>query len=205
MKLHFFQQGASLQLHLENFSPLFKKPFLKKDTMQSYKRWLPLSLHCHDENQRVVDASRETLLCSARLLKRKDLQQMLRVDQTWRFGEGLLAQDRSRAAEHLHRALLYLDSPQESLRAAAIRFIGMAGQHLRGNKRELQSICQALDDKAQDISPAIRRLALETAFVLRAAPGSILQKWQDGFRRARKNRPCLWARGWLCCWSSEES
>ncbi|XP_023803492.1 centrosome-associated protein CEP250-like, partial [Cyanistes caeruleus] len=68
-------------------------------------------------------ASRETLLCSARFLKRKDLQQMLRVDQTWRFGEGLLAQDRSRAAEHLHRALMYLDSPQESLRAAAIRFI----------------------------------------------------------------------------------
>uniref|UniRef100_A0A8C0U503 Maestro heat-like repeat-containing protein family member 7 n=1 Tax=Cyanistes caeruleus TaxID=156563 RepID=A0A8C0U503_CYACU len=115
------------------------KKALKSHVQQSL---LPLSLHCHDENQRVVDASRETLLCSARFLKRKDLQQMLRVDQTWRFGEGLLAQDRSRAAEHLHRALLYLDSPQESLRAAAIRFIGMAGQHLRGNKRELQSICQ---------------------------------------------------------------
>ncbi|XP_023803317.1 maestro heat-like repeat-containing protein family member 6 [Cyanistes caeruleus] len=179
-----------------------EKEALKSHVHQSL---LPLFFHCHDENQQVAEASQRALLSMVKVLKRRDLANPVKDKQLWKFAEVLLAQDESRAAEHLHQALPYLHNPQEPLRAAAIRFMGMAGQHLRGNKRELQSICQALDDKAQDISPAIRRLALETAFVLRAAPGSILQKWQDGFRRARKNRPCLWARGWLCCWSSEES
>ena len=38
-----------------------------------------------------------------------------------------LAQDRSRAAEHLRQALPYLQSPQEPLREAAIRFMGEPG------------------------------------------------------------------------------
>ncbi|XP_056371605.1 translation initiation factor IF-2-like [Oenanthe melanoleuca] len=38
-----------------------------------------------------------------------------------------LAEDRSRAAEHLRQALPYLRSPQEPLRDAAIRFIGEPG------------------------------------------------------------------------------
>ncbi|XP_056363158.1 uncharacterized protein LOC130261208 isoform X3 [Oenanthe melanoleuca] len=82
---------------------------------------------------------------------------------------------------------IILDSPQESLRQAAIRFLGMAGQHLRGHKRQLRRICQALEDKAEDMSPAIRSQALETAFLLRTverASGSVLQKLQDQFCRA---------------------
>ncbi|XP_031950584.1 atherin-like [Corvus moneduloides] len=35
-----------------------------------------------------------------------------------------LAEDRSRAAERLHQALPFVESPQESLREAAVRFIG---------------------------------------------------------------------------------
>ncbi|XP_041875753.1 translation initiation factor IF-2-like [Corvus kubaryi] len=35
-----------------------------------------------------------------------------------------LAEDRSRAAERLHQALPFVDSPQESLREAAVRFMG---------------------------------------------------------------------------------
>ena len=38
-----------------------------------------------------------------------------------------LAEDRSRAAEHLRQALPYLESPQEPLREAAIRFMGEPG------------------------------------------------------------------------------
>ncbi|XP_068033807.1 uncharacterized protein [Anomalospiza imberbis] len=70
-----------------------------------------------------AEASRETLRCSARFLHRKDLQWMLQVDQTWRFGESLLAEDRSRAVEHLRHALQHLESPQQSLRQAAIRLM----------------------------------------------------------------------------------
>ncbi|XP_056371827.1 uncharacterized protein LOC130266604 [Oenanthe melanoleuca] len=38
-----------------------------------------------------------------------------------------LAEDRSRAAEHLRQALPYLESPQEPLREAAVRFMGEPG------------------------------------------------------------------------------
>ncbi|XP_039411479.1 maestro heat-like repeat-containing protein family member 7 [Corvus cornix cornix] len=89
-----------------------KKP-LKRHVRQSL---LPLFFHCHDENQRVAEASRETLLCAVRFLKRRDLKQLLKMEDSWSFCERLLAEDRSRAAEHLRQALPYLYSPQEPLR-----------------------------------------------------------------------------------------
>ncbi|XP_056370426.1 maestro heat-like repeat-containing protein family member 6 [Oenanthe melanoleuca] len=179
-----------------------------KTALKSHVRrsLLPLSFHCHDENQRVAKTSRAALHSSATFLQRKDLQEVLQLEQTWSFG--VLAEDRRRAPEHLRRALLYLDSPQEPLRQAAISFIGMAGRHLRGHKRELQRVCQALEDKAEDISPAIRSQALETAFLLRALErpsGSILGKLLHEFRGARRKRPSLWCCVRLCCWTSEES
>nr|XP_054500724.1 centrosome-associated protein CEP250-like [Agelaius phoeniceus] len=70
---------------------LYFLPEGDKKSMKSYmhQSLLPLFFHCHDENQRMAEASRETLHCSATFLHRKDLQHMLRLDQTWRFGEGL--------------------------------------------------------------------------------------------------------------------
>ncbi|XP_041908744.1 maestro heat-like repeat-containing protein family member 7 isoform X1 [Corvus kubaryi] len=62
------------------------KKALKSHVRQSL---LPLSFHCHDEDWHVANASRETLRCAASFLKRRDLERMLDVDQTWRFGEGL--------------------------------------------------------------------------------------------------------------------
>ncbi|XP_074403985.1 uncharacterized protein LOC141730418 [Zonotrichia albicollis] len=200
---------------------------------------VPLSFHCHDENQIVAEASRKTLHSAARFLKRRDFQQMLQVDQTWRFGEGLgcaarggrgraqaapgpgaepaptlpscrslqLAEDRSRAAEHLRQALRYLESPQEPLREAAVRFMGMAGRHLRGNIEDLQVICEALEEMAYDSSPAVRKLATEAGFVLRAvqrAPYPTWRKLRDQFCSAWKKRPRLCHGALLCCWSSVE-
>ncbi|XP_066179378.1 maestro heat-like repeat-containing protein family member 6 [Sylvia atricapilla] len=85
---------------------------------------LPLYLHCHDENQHVANAAWETLLRVTKFLKRRKLKQLVRKKQLLKFSKCLLADDRSRAAEHLRRALPYLESPQESLREAALRFIG---------------------------------------------------------------------------------
>ncbi|XP_066179377.1 maestro heat-like repeat family member 5 [Sylvia atricapilla] len=84
----------------------------------------PLLIYCHDVNQLVANASRETLHCLAKFLKRKDLEQLLKKEHPLNMDECKLADDRSRAAEHLRRALPYLESPQESLREAALRFIG---------------------------------------------------------------------------------
>ncbi|KAL9820650.1 uncharacterized protein GJ701_017605 [Geothlypis trichas] len=115
-----------------------EKKALKTPLCQSL---LPLFFHCHDENRLVAQASQETLLCVAEFLKRRNLERLLKRQKLCKFSECLLAEDRSRAAEHLRRALPYLQSPQESLRAAAIRFMGMAAQHLRGKKEELRLMC----------------------------------------------------------------
>ncbi|XP_056371700.1 maestro heat-like repeat-containing protein family member 7 [Oenanthe melanoleuca] len=124
---------------------------LKTQVQQSL---LPLFIHCHDKNQRAAQASWETLHCAATFLERKDLKKLVKRKKLWKFAECLLAEDRSRAAEHLRQALPYLRSPQEPLRDAAIRFIGMAGWCLRGQEEELQIICEALEYMADDSSPA---------------------------------------------------
>nr|XP_041569165.1 maestro heat-like repeat-containing protein family member 6 isoform X2 [Taeniopygia guttata] len=92
-----------------------EKEALKTHVRQSL---LPLSFHCHDENQRVAEASQETLLCAAEFLKRRDLEKLVKNQELWKFTECLLAEDSSSAAEHLRRALPYLQSPQEPLREA---------------------------------------------------------------------------------------
>ncbi|CAN8174076.1 unnamed protein product, partial [Coccothraustes coccothraustes] len=133
---------------------------------------LPLFFHCHDENRRVAQVSRETLLSVVRFLKRKDLKQLLKADEMWRMAECLLAEDRSRAAEHLRRALPYLQSPQEPLREAAVRFIGIAGRYLTGQQPEFRIICMALQDMTEDTSPAISCLALQALYINLARPPS---------------------------------
>ncbi|CAN8175091.1 unnamed protein product [Coccothraustes coccothraustes] len=97
-----------------------KKPLMT----QVCQSLLPLLFHCHDENARVAEASRETLLCAVKFMNRRDLKKLVKEDKLWKFSKCLLAEDRSRAAEHLGQALRYLQSPQEPLREAAIRFMG---------------------------------------------------------------------------------
>ncbi|KAF4798785.1 hypothetical protein TURU_060722 [Turdus rufiventris] len=97
------------------------KKSLKTTVCQSLP---PLLFHCHDENQRVAEASRKTLRISTEFLKKKTLTQLVRTEKLWMFAECLLAEDRSRVAEHLRQALPYLQSPQEPLQVAAIMFIG---------------------------------------------------------------------------------
>ncbi|XP_077037032.1 uncharacterized protein LOC129133391 isoform X2 [Agelaius phoeniceus] len=117
-----------------------KKP-LKTIVNQSL---LPLFLHCHEENQHVAEASRETLHCAAGFLEKTDLQRVMKTEQPLKIDECLLAEDRSRAAQHLRRALRYLRSPQEPLREAAVRFIGSAGRCRRGKREELRAHSQAI-------------------------------------------------------------
>ncbi|XP_023803980.1 uncharacterized protein LOC111945543, partial [Cyanistes caeruleus] len=107
-----------------------KKP-MEKILSQSL---IPLFIHCYDENQHVAKASRKTLIRVAEFLKRRNLKQLMKKEQLSNFAECLLAQDERRAAEHLRRALPYLQSPQESLRAAAIRFIETVEVPMRGQQ-----------------------------------------------------------------------
>ncbi|XP_068034290.1 uncharacterized protein [Anomalospiza imberbis] len=128
-----------------------KKP-LEKILSQSL---LPLFFYCHDENQRIAKASQETLLRVAEFLKRRKLKQLVKKEQLWKFAERLLEEDRSRVAEHLRQTLPYLDSPQEPLREAAVRFMGMAGVLLMGQQEELHALSQgAALDQTQEQEPS---------------------------------------------------
>ncbi|XP_068032064.1 maestro heat-like repeat-containing protein family member 6 [Anomalospiza imberbis] len=82
---------------------------------------LPLFYHMYDENQFVAEASRETLIQATVFLKKWNLVQLLETEELWRFGECLLEEDRDRADGYLRQAVMYLQSPQKSMREAAIR------------------------------------------------------------------------------------
>ncbi|XP_063256356.1 uncharacterized protein LOC134552043 [Prinia subflava] len=115
--------------------------------------------------------------------------------------------DRSRAAEHLRRALPYLENPQQPLRAAAIRFLGIAGRRLRGQQEELQLISKAIECLTEDISGAVSDLAYETLYMLQATQSgrySVFQRLQDQLRRAWRTRPRLSGLSWLRCRGSAE-
>ncbi|OWK54465.1 hypothetical protein RLOC_00001610 [Lonchura striata] len=153
-----------------DFFPEEEKKALKAHVCQSL---LPLFFHCHDENQRVAEASQETLLCAAEFFKRRDLGQLVKNQKLWQFTECLLAEDSSSVAEHLRWALPYLQSPQEPLREAAVRFM-------------------ALEGMANDISVAITNLAIQTLYVLQEAeraPYSIFDNLHDRLCRAWRRRP----------------
>ncbi|XP_074885287.1 maestro heat-like repeat-containing protein family member 7 [Buteo buteo] len=183
-----------------------KKP-LKQHVHRSL---IPLLCHLHDENQHVAEASRETLLQAIKFLKNRKLQQLLEREQTWVVGKYLLAEYSSRVDEYLQQCVLYLQSPQASMREAAIMVLGLAGRHVAHQQVKLQVIYKALQSTTKDVSDSVSSLASQTLFLLRAAernpPSRFrLQVLQERFRRAWRRRPSLWDIGFLCCWSSVQS
>ncbi|XP_027559760.1 maestro heat-like repeat-containing protein family member 6 isoform X2 [Neopelma chrysocephalum] len=115
---------------------------------------VPLFFRWHDENQRVAEAAREALLWAASFLHRKDLEQLLKTEQPFRFCDYLMEKDVSGRGEHLHQALPYLQSPQEPLREAAVRFMGVAGWHMRERQQDLWPILKALAAMSEDDCPS---------------------------------------------------
>ncbi|XP_051647024.1 maestro heat-like repeat-containing protein family member 6 [Manacus candei] len=136
---------------------------------------LPLYFHRHDENPVVKKASREALLRAVWFLKRRDLVKLLKTEQPWRFSECLLKTDRSRVAKYVDQALPYLWSPQQPLREAAVKFMGMAGRYLKGQREELQIVIDALQATTDDSSPTVSNLALKNINFLRALCGELMQ------------------------------
>ncbi|XP_027600275.2 maestro heat-like repeat-containing protein family member 6 [Pipra filicauda] len=123
--------------------------------MQVRQSLVPLFFRWHDENQRVAEAAREALLWATGFLKRKDLEQLLETEQPFRFCDCLMEKDRSRRGEHLQQALPYLQSPQEPLREAAVRFMGVAGWHMREWQQDLWPILKALTAMSDDDCPSV--------------------------------------------------
>ncbi|XP_052632520.1 uncharacterized protein LOC128136638 [Harpia harpyja] len=166
---------------------------------------------CHLPVSGALQASREALLGAAKLLKRRQLRKLLETEQTWRVAECLPAENSSRAEEYLDQSLPYLQSPQEPLREAAVRFLGLAGQRLRdGHQEKLQVIYEALQGKANDSSPSVSSLALQTLRMLGTAveeppSGFSLRALRYRFRSAWRRMTRALGDGWLCCRSCVQS
>ncbi|XP_032547952.1 maestro heat-like repeat-containing protein family member 6 [Chiroxiphia lanceolata] len=126
--------------------------------MQVRQSLVPLFFHWHDENQGVAEAAREALLWAASFLQRKDLEQLLKTEQPFRFCDYLMEKDVSRRGEHLQQALPYLQSPQEPLREAAVRFMGVAGWHMRERQQDLWPILKALTAMSDDDCPSVSNM-----------------------------------------------
>ncbi|KFQ93902.1 Maestro heat-like repeat-containing protein family member 7, partial [Nipponia nippon] len=132
---------------------------------------LPLFFHKHDETDSVARASGEALLAAAELLKWKELKHLVQTEQTWRIGERLLLQDRSRAEEYCHQSLPYLKDAQASLREAAVRFIGLAARPLRDQSKEkLSELCSALQPMERDSNASVASLAAQTIIIILSSP-----------------------------------
>ncbi|XP_051652246.1 maestro heat-like repeat family member 5 [Manacus candei] len=105
---------------------------------------VPLLIRTSDQSPSVAKAAQEALLAAAKLLKWRELKELVKKQQMWRIGECLVGKDRSRAEEYLRQGLSYLKDPEASVREAAIRFIGVATRHLRNRSQEqLDEICSS--------------------------------------------------------------
>ncbi|XP_072716938.1 maestro heat-like repeat-containing protein family member 7 isoform X2 [Ciconia boyciana] len=156
------------------------KEQMRRDVQRSL---LPLFFHLHDRDDSVAQASRETLLGAAKFLKRRQLRKLLETEQTWRVSECLLVEDSSGAEEYLQQSLPYLQSPQEPLREAAVRFTALRG-------------------KVNDSSLSVSSLALQTLMILDAAvkepPSAFrLQALCYRLRKAWRRRTLAPGAGWL--------
>ncbi|KAK2513002.1 hypothetical protein Q9233_015846 [Columba guinea] len=160
-----------------------------KKRIKSYvhRALLPLFFRLSDQSNNVAKAAREALLGAAELLKWKQLRHLVRTQQTWRIGESLLEQNKSRAQELLSQSLPYLRDAQASLREAAVRFIGLAARPLRDRREEekLAEICSALQPLETDSKSFVRSLAAQTIVIL-SSP--------------REQPRSRWALQALCCW-----
>ncbi|XP_040537654.1 maestro heat-like repeat-containing protein family member 6 isoform X10 [Gallus gallus] len=158
-----------------------------------------LYLHLHDEEESVAKASQKALLGAARFLCWRRLEHLVQTAQFWQIGECMLDKRRRRSAaqEYLGQSLLYLQSPQESLRREAVRFIGLLGQHMRDQEQaETEYIYQRLQEAQQDPSPFVSSLALQTLKILketRPRPpqgdfGQLFSRLRSAWRRWRSSR-----------------
>ncbi|XP_061876157.1 maestro heat-like repeat-containing protein family member 6 [Colius striatus] len=186
-------QLLSLQLFQRVMVSVSKKErrLLKGQVQQSLGQLL---CHLHDESQEVAEvricelpvspwevptASRVTLLQAAAFLKKRRLSQLLEMKQIEAVGECLV--------------MPCLRSKQESVREAAIRFLGLAGWYMGDQQNNLEFIYDVLQCMKDDASPSVSKLATETQHILTDIRAEELG-------RSRRRGRLLW--GWRRLYSA---
>ncbi|XP_068550956.1 maestro heat-like repeat family member 5 [Anas acuta] len=183
----------SIRLFLDTLG--FVEGSQEKLQQVAHRSLLPLSLHLHDQDESVAEASREALLGVARFLRWRQLAHLAETLQSWKISECLvrtvlhpgpgpgpgppcaepapfplqLARRSSAAEEYLAQSLPYLQSLQEPLRREAVRFTGLVGRHLLDqHQSKSQDICQVLRGLANDPCESVSSLAIQTVQILQA-------------------------------------
>eukprot|EP00075_Anas_platyrhynchos_P034403 XP_027323656.1 maestro heat-like repeat family member 5 [Anas platyrhynchos] len=152
----------SIRLFLDTLG--FVKGSQEKLQQVAHRSLLPLSLHLHDQDESVAEASREALLGVARFLRWRQLAHLAETLQSWKIVECLLARRSSAAEEYLAQSLPYLQSLQEPLRREAVRFTGLVGgtcwistrARARTSAKMFGPTKEYLDCKIQASAPSMR-------------------------------------------------
>ncbi|XP_067387535.1 maestro heat-like repeat-containing protein family member 7 [Emydura macquarii macquarii] len=130
---------------------------------------VPLLLRLHDENPSVSQVSWDTLARAALFLRWRRLRALVHSKEMWQICDCLLARYKRRADNFLCQTLAFLESPQATVREAAIRFLGLTARQLDSrNHDKLDAICNVLKGLVQDSKSSVRCLATQTILILDA-------------------------------------
>ncbi|XP_025055622.1 maestro heat-like repeat-containing protein family member 7 [Alligator sinensis] len=143
---------------------------MDKKSMKMYvlKSFVSLFFHLEDVNPKVSESSWDTLFTAAALLGWTEIQPLIQRKETWKICECLLMRNRRRADDFLMESLVYIESPQDPIREAAVRFIGLAARQIEDqNEEKLHKLCSILNDLLLDQKPSVSTLASQTLLILK--------------------------------------
>ncbi|CAM5130223.1 unnamed protein product [Natator depressus] len=148
---------------------LVRGPSRRKMKEHVIRSLVPLLLLLHDERPNVSQVCWDTLRSALEFLRWSQLGTLIQKKELWRGCDCLVACYKGRAETFLCQAMAFLEDPQDPIREAAIRFLGLTARQLDHQSQEkLEAICNVLKGLQQDSKSSVRCLALQTMLILNA-------------------------------------
>ncbi|CAM5130284.1 unnamed protein product [Natator depressus] len=148
---------------------LVRGPSRRKMKEHVIRSLVPLLLLLHDERPNVSQVCWDTLRSALEFLRWSQLGALVQKKELWRGCDCLVACYKGRAETFLCQAMAFLEDPQDPIREAAIRFLGLTARQLDQQSQEkLDAICNVLKGLQQDSKSSVRCLALQTVLILNA-------------------------------------
>ncbi|XP_043390804.1 maestro heat-like repeat-containing protein family member 7 [Chelonia mydas] len=148
---------------------LVRGPSRRKMKEHVLRSLVPLLLLLHDERPNVSQVCWDTLRSALEFLRWSQLSALVQKKELWRGCDCLVACYKGRAETFLCQAMAFLEDPQDPIREAAIRFLGLTARQLDQQSQEkLEAICNVLKGLQQDSKSSVRCLALQTMLILNA-------------------------------------
>ncbi|CAM5122572.1 unnamed protein product [Natator depressus] len=148
---------------------LVRGPSRRKMKEHVLRSLVPLLLLLHDERPNVSQVCWDTLRSALEFLRWSQLGALVQKKELWRGCDCLVACYKGRAETFLCQAMAFLEDPQDPIREAAIRFLGLTARQLDQQSQEkLDAICNVLKGLQQDSKSSVRCLALQTMLILNA-------------------------------------